>query len=834
MRNLSKGTLACSGAIMALSWATVAQAQATQDGEVAEEGGADRNVIIVTANRRSEDINDVGLSIQAFSGEQLDDLRVNSTEDLQAVVPSLNVSRGYQGIPIYTLRGIGFNTINLSATSTVGTYQDEVALAYPFMNSGPVYDLERVEVLKGPQGTLYGRNTTGGLVNFITAKPDFSGFDGSVAVDLGSEETLNTEGHLNVPLGDAIAARLAWRTERSWEGWQKSVSRDETQGEVERYGGRLTLALEPIPDMRIELGGSFWINKSDTLAAQAVGFTPNTDPANGTVFSLFNAPGLPGYVAANKDNWSSDTADWQPLDARAQNIGRGAGIDHANAEDSNFIGFRGLLQFDFAPDISFISLTGFNHVKRDATYDWSGAPYEILSQRAQGEIDSLSQEIRFQGTTGPAEWVVGGYYANDKVVDTNQTLLGENANVGAIRATILAPQAALGGASIYGFWAGMGYAPYSVDDVLTSFRTYVDEAEFDVETWSLFASADWQLGDTLKLTTGIRYTEDKQDYEGCSRDLNGSMLPNVNLFNRFFFLTTYGAVVDPISENQCNTFDVDTLSFGPVISRLEEDNVAWRGALTWEPNDDTLVYASVSRGYKSGSTPVNAANIATQNRPAKQEELTAYEIGTKLALADRRFNLNLAGFYYDYTDKQLAAYFADPIYTTLLRLDNIPESRAYGLDGDVTWFATDELTIALAGTWLKTEIVGYEGIDAAGQPVDFDGYAFPYSPEFSGAATITYDTPVSAELGVRAIANGRYQSSTSSTIEDFDPLAIDAYGILNASLALYDLGGTWEASIWGRNITDTYYWASAATNANTAVRFPGRSASYGATVRFRF
>ena len=126
------------------------------------------------------------------------------------------------------------------------------------------------------------------------------------------------------------------------------------------------------------------------------------------------------------------------------------------------------------------------------------------------------------------------------------------------------------------------------------------------------------------------------------------------------------------------------------------------------------------------------------------------------------------------------------------------------------------------------------GINAAGQPFDYDGFAFPYSPEFSGAATITYDTPITNGLGLRAIANGRYQSSTFSTIEDFDPLAIDDYGILNASLSLYDLNGVWEASLWGRNVTDTYYWASAATNANTAVRFPGRSASYGATVRLRF
>jgi outer membrane receptor protein involved in Fe transport len=819
----------CGSALMGavLTSPAIAQDAASPPADQTDTEGTDESGgIVVTATRRAESINDVGLAVQAFSGEQLSNLRVTSTEDLQAVVPSLNVSRGYQGIPIYTLRGIGFNTINLSATSTVGTYQDEIALAYPFMNSGPVYDLERVEVLKGPQGTLYGRNTTGGLVNFITAKPQMGEFGGSLAVDLGTEQTLNSEGHLNVPLGDVLAARVAWRTEDSWDGWQHSVSRPgDTQGEVHRYGGRLTLTANPIPDMKIELAGNFWINKSDTLAAQAIGFTPNTDPANGTLFSLFNAAGLPAYVAANRDNWTSTTADWQDPAARALNIGRGTGIDQPNAEDSDFYGLRALLQFDFTPGISFISLTGYNHVKRDATYDWSGAPYEILSQRAEGRINSLSQEIRFQGTTGPADWVVGAYYANDKVVDTNQTLLGQNANVGAVRAITLQ----------LGLLDTPFNSPgYTAADVLTSFRTYRDTADFDVETQSVFASADWRLTPELKLTTGARYTNDRQEYQGCSRDFNGSMLPNVNLFNRAFFFQVYGAFTAPIAANECNTFDVNTKTFGLVESTLKEDNVAWRGALTWEPTDDALLYASVSRGYKSGSTPVNAANIATQNGPARQEQLTAYEVGTKLSLADRRFNINAAAFYYDYTDKQLAVYFADPIYTTLLRLDNIPKSRAYGLDGDVTWRATDALTFALAATLLKTEIQGYQGIDAAGQPQDYDGYEFPYSPKFSGAATVTYDTPITAGLGLRAIVNGRYQSKTSSTIEDFAPLAIPAYGVLNESLAIYDQDNRWEASLWGRNITDEYYWAAAATNANTAVRFPGRSASYGATFKVNF
>src|SRR5690606_14907719 len=327
-----RGMLMCGAGLATVAHASLAFAQPGNQ-ETTENADQRDNIIIVTASRRAEAIDDVGLAIQAFSGEQLDNLQVNSTEDLQLIVPSLSVSRGYQGIPIYTLRGIGFNTINLSATSTVGTYQDEVALAYPFMNSGPVYDLERVEVLKGPQGTLYGRNTTGGLVNFITAKPKFGEFSGGVTVEGGSQQTLNSEAFLNIPIGDAVAARFAFRTEDSWEGWQHSISRDEKLGEVHRYGGRLTVTAEPTDGMKIEIGANVWVNKSDTLAGQAVGFTPNTNPASGTIFSLFNAPGLPQFVADNAARWDSNSADWAPRAARGGDIGSGPRIDGPFQED---------------------------------------------------------------------------------------------------------------------------------------------------------------------------------------------------------------------------------------------------------------------------------------------------------------------------------------------------------------------------------------------------------------------------------------------------------------------------------------------------------------------
>ena len=170
--------------------------------------------ITVTAQRREESANDVPMSIQAFGGEQLDILRVNDVDDLQTLVPSFSVSQSYQGVPTYTLRGIGFNTINVSATSTVGTYVDEVAYPYPFMNSGPMFDIERIEVLKGPQGTLFGRNTTAGLINVVTNKP-VDEFQASVSADVGNYDTWNLEGMVNLPISENVQARFAIRSENS-------------------------------------------------------------------------------------------------------------------------------------------------------------------------------------------------------------------------------------------------------------------------------------------------------------------------------------------------------------------------------------------------------------------------------------------------------------------------------------------------------------------------------------------------------------------------------------------------------------------------------------------
>jgi len=771
--------------------------------------------IVVTAQRRAESINDVGMSIQAIDAESLEALRVTSVRDLTTIVPSFTVSQSYQGVPTYTLRGIGFNTINLSATSTVGTYVDEVAYAYPIMNTGPLMDLERVEVLKGPQGTLYGRNTTAGLINFITAKPT-DDFQAGATAEVGNYETYNINGFISGPLTETISARLALSSQNSGEGWQESNSRSERLGEIKKNGARLSLAFDPGENTHIDFSATYWRNETDTVAGQGIGFTP------ATAASPFNAPGLVNYVAGNQPREATN-ADWAPEAVRGANIGTGLGFQGPLREDNPFTGLKLRLDQNLSETVRLVSLTSYNDFERDALSDWSGVPYEILLQHTTGTIESIAEDLHIEGGDDSMHWLVGGYYANDKIVDGNRTLLGQNANVTLIR-TVGQPLLA----------TPFNCCGYTSTDLSQAFRSYEDIGHIETNTWSVFANGDWRLNEALRLNAGVRYTEDEQKYHGCSRDFNGNMLPNVNVVNRALYLQTYGVFAAPISQGQCNTFDPTTGTFGEVRSTLDEDNLAWRVSLDWNVADQTLMYLSASRGAKAGTTPINAANLARQNAPVKQELLTAYELGLKSTLAGNRVQLNLSGFFYDYQDKQISTYFADPIYTALARLDNVPKSAAYGVEGELTWSPSRSLTLAASALWLHTEIQDYIGTNAAGQPQNFDGAEFIYSPEFQGSLSVIFDHEITDALGLQVTLNTRYQSESNTIFEDLPLYALPSYGLVNASIGLHGRDDRWSVTLWGRNLADEYSWSAVASNANVVVRFPNPPLTYGATLGFKF
>ena len=824
----TRAMLAIGVSVIAMNGAAMAQTAAAPASGVSSLGE-----IVVTAQRREETANKIGMAIEAFKGAELAQLHVTNTKDLSTVAPSFTVAQGYEGVPIYTLRGIGFNTINLSATSTVGTYTDEVAYAYPFMNTGPIFDLQRVEVLKGPQGTLYGRNTTAGLLDFITNKPAKT-FGAGLTAEAGNYSTHNFEGYITGPLGDKAQARLAFRSEDSDEGWQHSDTRPgDTLGQQHRYGIRAALAAQPVDKLKVDLSFSMWRNGSDTIAAQAIGFTPNTNPATGGSFSPFDAAGLSAYIASHAPT-SGSQANWESAAARSANAGTGTGIADPLRENDDFYAGKARFEYDFSDDLRVVSLTGYNDLTRRAAFDWSGAPYELLAQQVRGTIKSFSQDLHFEGDTHFGHWLVGGYYGHDDLSDGSRTLLGDNANVNAIRVLTLygggpIPAGGLVGSAFNTF----GYTPL---DVAQAFRTYSDIGNLTTTTWSLFGNADWRLTDSLKLTTGLRYTQDRQEFSGCSFAYNGNLLPTVNLFNRLLYGLVYGGGTFPaaVQPNGCVSYDPPTNTFGLVRSVLDENNIAGRVSLDWTIRPGVLVYGSVSRGAKAGDTPINAANIDTSDAPARQELLTAYEVGTKSQLFERRVQLNASFFYYDYKDKQLSGYFADPIYTALARLVNIPKSRAYGVDGDVTWRVYRDLTVTSSTTYIQTEVQRYIGINAAGLPQNFAQAQFPLSPTWQTSLTLLYNHPINDKIGLQAALNGRYQSRSHADLGEDPQFGIKAYSLLNASVGIHAANDRWEFMVWGRNITDNYYWTSVASNANSVVRFPGQPATFGASISVKY
>ena len=312
------------------------------------------------------------------------------------------------------------------------------------------------------------------------------------------------------------------------ESWLFGARSDEL-GEVHRYGYRGMLSFQPSEQLDLNVSYNGWKIKSDTLAAQAIALSPATvsGPA-----APYNVLGLTDYLASNQPN-KPDQADWAPKSTRGVDIGTGLGLPGDLDEDSHLNAYALHANYAFNEDLALVALTGYQDMKREGLTDFSGAPYEILLQSLDGKIESFSQELRLEGTADKVRWLVGAYYTDDQLYDSNRTLLGQNANVGLIRTTTV---------SLLG--TPFNSAGYTAEEANQAFRTFRDHADIDSDSWSIYANAEWTLSDELSLTTGIRYTRDQQDYKGCSSDFNTNMLPNVNVTSRFLFNTFYGELAE--------------------------------------------------------------------------------------------------------------------------------------------------------------------------------------------------------------------------------------------------------------------------------------------------
>lgn len=767
--------------------------------------------VLVTAQKKSESAKEVPMAIQAYSGDMLERSGITNAADLTQVTPGLTYAKSPANTPIFTIRGVGFNTSNLSSTPTVGLYVDEVSYAYPYMMNGMLYDMERVEVLKGPQGTLYGRNTTGGLVNFITNKPS-SEFEAGFSVDIGNFETTNIDGYLNIPLSDRWAARVAGRVDRSREGWQKNAfdaSADEL-GEVKKWSLRGILDGQVTDSLSATLTVAYWEDSSDTLAGQFI--DTNFDQRPFAAQAVLDLP--------LDQRWDNDLAGWNS---------EGGPFDNPLETDSDFISTSLRVEYDLSDTVSLISLTAYNEIDRFDGNDFDGSNVEIFHLDSDGSVESFSQEFRFAGSSGDVDYIVGVFYSYDDIVDNQVGSYSQSSQGELLRhlaQNVFDPTNAF----------------YTAEQYENGFHDFRLNLASESESYAIFGKLDYSLTEDLSVSLGLRYTDDQLEAESCSADYNGQTLP---IWNTAVWALVGNAPPGPVEENGCMTMlrkETGTDANGNPIYEyrlpddvavrdpLEEDNVSGRLSIDYKPSDDLLIYGSFSVGYKSGAWPLLTAATTNQLDAATQERLDALELGTKITLLEGRAQLNTSAFYYWYEDKQLLSEVEDPVFQTLPRLVNIPESNVYGAEVDLDVILTEALTGRFSVAYTESEVESYVGFRRRGQLDSFNGDEFPYTPELQLSSFLRYERSIADGYSMASSLSMSYQSESSSTIGREEGFDIKSYTLINLELTLLPDAADWSVSLYGKNLGDKYYWTSVDVQTDAVYRLPGMPRQYG--VRF--
>ena len=739
-------------------------------------GSASRDVgigdIVVTAQRRSEKLNDVGISVVAASGDSLLAKGVASTADLTKIVPGLTATETPYGTPVLTLRGVGFYESSLAASSPVAAYVDEIPLPYTRMALGTSLDIQRVEVLKGPQGTLYGQNSTGGAINFIVNKPtdEFkAGFDAS----LGRFMDTDVQGFISGPLSNTVRARLAVRTHQSGD-WQKSVSRDDTTGSTHVTMGRMLIDWQASEALTFELNLNGFIDKSDSQALAATSFQPNNPQAvqPEELAAVFTPPG---------DN---RLADWDA---------------DKNFRRNNWY-YQAALKTTFATGDSadVIAITAYQHFKQDQFVDSDGTNAEAVGSTQDGYVKSFSQELRLQGQAGRLKYVLGGNYSYDRIYDNTLYIIRHGSQAHGLDAL--------------GLDIGIG-------------RTHSRQS---AKTYAGFGNLDYELTSGLNLQAGIRYTKQTRKFEGCLGDpgpIGGGKWANL-------FSYIYGTTI-PVGG--CTTLNPATGFIGMERDSSSEDNISWRGAINYKPSPGTLLYASVAQGYKQGSFPTVGGNSSTQYTPAKQEGILAYEIGTKLSLLDRHLQLNGALFYYDYSDKQLRGKVSDIIFGTIEQLFNIPKSQVKGAELQIIAAPVTGLTLEGNLTYSDSKVKSdFPSLTPIGVATNLKGESFELTPKWAANASVNYDAPISDTINGFAGVDVNYQGRTHAGYGG-DPLfTIDPYTLIDLRIGIHARDDAWRGQLWIRNLTDKYYWTNANYLGEFTYRQTGRPRTYGVSVSYRF
>ncbi len=738
-------------------------AHAQTTGQPNDEATSSQEDIVVTAFRRDQRLIDIGASISALSSENIENARIEQVKDIAQSIPNIDVRESIPGIsPVLTIRGVGLDDFSTTNSPATGVSIDDVPLSSIALMNTDFFDIERIEVVKGPQGTLYGRNTVAGAMNIISAKPKGS-FDAAVSAGYGSYQTFDVEGMVNIPLAQGLAMRLSGKTIQQNKGfWTSSrliggAIGERDVGERHVWMGRAQLGYDSGDGLDLNLKYEYQQARSEMGQYEFFGaFVP------GSPF-VACAPVLAGMVDNSKcadaygfTNSSDDPYDIDQAFDLPYNLNQ-----HSLAFSANY---------DLG-DVKLTAITGYIDFKRAYRIDVDATPRVALDFIQRDKVRQFSQELRLAWDSDLVDVIVGGFYSWDRASGVNDNMLNE------------------------------------FPLVLFGFPGQVGKTTFDQRTKSAagFVNGTWHLGDKLDLITGARYTWERRHYAG------GTNFP-----------------LCPISTNPCAPFGIFSSYVDTTIS---DKNLSWKLGLDYRVAQDTLLYASVSKGTKSGGFVSRISTVPGQLLPFKPESLIAYEIGVR-SQPVRSFSVNAATFYYEFKDVQ-ALIRDGSLSVPIERLGNIPgTSKIYGVEADVTFRPFRGLTLQSGLGLLKTKLATFT--NGGGTFTDND---FANAPGITWNGLARYETPIGGgDLNLALQGNFAHQGSAFKDASNNIFTVQKPYWLFDARVALSSESGKWEAALWGKNLTNEVYTVSGSTLTGLGViaRTVNPPRTYGLSLSWKY
>ena len=701
--------------------------------------------IIVTAQKREQNLQDIPVSVTAFTGKMIEDLGFRQSVDITAQTPNFNVGypNGDTGIPALYIRGVGLSDYGVLNQGPIASYVDEVYISSNASQIFQLLDVERVEVLRGPQGTLYGRNATGGAVNYVSRKPteEWSGWG---RAGVGEWESTKFEGAIGGPLGDRMGIRASFLKTDS-DGWMKNRFTGNDQQGVDEFAWRVLLEADATDNLNLLFNVHGGKSESDAVQYRHLGTWP-------APFAFVNCPDA--EISAGQCVDLVGYTEQAPYDTASGPAPAVPDYDEGNynleaENDTDFWGVSLTANWELGNEMLLTSITAYDDVDDFRPEDTDASPNNILEGTLAVDQQTFSQEIRLSQQRDGWHWLAGVFYLNDEATDeTTFDLLRD-----------FRP-------AFVGDDVGCSAPPGNPTGFCPEQFVFKQAANVDqeIESFSVYADATIDLSDAWSLMVGLRYTDEEVEHSG-----------------RYFF-------EEPVAGNPTISDTNDNTDF---------DNVSGRVVVNWNMNDDVMFYGGISTGFKGGGIQ----STTDGSFPYDEEDLLSYEAGFKTTLAEGRVRFNGSVFFYDYSDLQVFTFViaGDPPTPTQF-IDNASDAEIYGAEFELQWLPVDNAFINLGVGLLDTEYKDF--VDALGN--DFSGNTIILAPDVSFNGLGQYDFPFSFGT-ITAQWDFSYQDEVFFDSINNPLLSEGSYWIHNARIAWTSLDERWEAAVWGRNLNDEEY-----------------------------